>query len=53
MYVCMYAYFNLFFFLHTITSHPSTNGQAERFIRTFKRSVKAGQDSGLSVKHFY
>ena len=31
--------------------HPSTNGQAECFIRTFKRSVKAGQESGLSVKH--
>ena len=31
--------------------HSSTNGQAECFIRTFKRSVKAGQECGLSVKH--
>ena len=37
--------------IHSAPYHPSTNGQAARFIRTFKRSVKAGQHSGLSVKH--
>ena len=30
--------------------HPSTNGQAERFVQTFKRAMKAGEREGLSLK---
>ena len=31
--------------------HPATNGQAERFIQTLKKVIKAGENSTLTVKH--
>ncbi len=31
--------------------HPSSNGLAERFVQTFKRSMKAGGKDGVSLKH--
>ena len=30
--------------------HPSTNDQAERFVQTFKRAMKAGEREGRSLK---
>ena len=29
--------------------HPSTNGLAERFVQTFKKAIKAGEQDGLSL----
>ena len=31
--------------------HPSTNGEAERFIQTFKKAMRAGIGEGLSLQH--
>ena len=31
--------------------HPSSNGEAERFVRTFKQAMKAGQYDGLPLSH--
>ena len=31
--------------------HPSSNGAAERFIQTFKRSMKASQKDGRTFSH--
>ena len=31
--------------------HPSSNGAVERFVRTFKQSLKAGEKDGLSPQH--
>ena len=31
--------------------HPSSNGAVERFVRTFKQSMKAGEKGGLTSKH--
>ena len=31
--------------------HPASNGEAERFIRTFKEAMKAGRNDGLTVPH--
>ena len=31
--------------------HPSSNGAVERFIRTFKQAMKAGEKDGLSPQH--
>ena len=36
---------------HTRSSpyHPATNGEAERFVRTFKKAMKIGQIGGLTL----
>ena len=31
--------------------HPSSNGEAERFVRTFKQAMKAGRHDGLPLSH--
>lgn len=31
--------------------HPATNGEAERFIQTFKKSMKASVHDGLTLQH--
>ena len=31
--------------------HPASNGEAERFVRTFKEAMKAGRNDGLTVPH--
>ena len=31
--------------------HPSSNGLAERFVRTFKQAMKAGEADGLPLSH--
>ena len=31
--------------------HPSSNGLAERFLRTFKQAMKAGKHDRLSIEH--
>ena len=31
--------------------HPSSNGAAERFVRTFKQAIKAGENEGLTIQH--
>ena len=31
--------------------HPSSNGEAERFVRTFKEAMKAGRNDGLTLSH--
>ena len=31
--------------------HPATNGEAERFVRTFKEAMKAGKNDGLTLSH--
>jgi hypothetical protein len=38
---------------HTRSSpyHPASNGEAERFVRTFKESMKAGKNDGLTLPH--
>ena len=38
---------------HTRSSpyHPSSNGAVERFVRTFKQTMKAGEKDGLSHHH--
>ena len=36
---------------HSAPYHPATNGLAERLVQTFKKSLKASLDSGLSLSH--
>ena len=38
---------------HTRSSpyHPATNGEAERFVRTFKEAIKAMRSDGLTLSH--
>ncbi len=38
---------------HTRSSpyHPASNGEAERFVRTFKEAMKVGKSDGLSLSH--
>ena len=38
---------------HTRTSpyHPASDGEAERFVRTFKEAMKAGRRDGLPLSH--
>ena len=38
---------------HTRSSpyHPASNGEAERFVRTFKEAMKAGKNDGLTLQH--
>ncbi len=36
--------------IKSATYHPSTNGEAERFVQTFKRSLKAGEAQLGNVK---
>ena len=38
---------------HTRSSpyHPASNGEAERFVRTFKEAMKAGKNDGLTLPH--
>ena len=38
---------------HTRSSpyHPATNGEAERFVRTFKEAMKTGRRGGLTLAH--
>ena len=31
--------------------HPASNGEAERFVRTFKESMKATKYEGLTLSH--
>ena len=31
--------------------HPATNGEAERFVRTFKEAMKSAQGNGLTLSH--
>ena len=31
--------------------HPASNGEVERFVRTFKEAMRAGKDDGLSLAH--
>ncbi len=31
--------------------HPATNGEAERFVRTFKEAMKISKEGGLTVTH--
>ena len=31
--------------------HPSSNGEAERFVRTFKEAMKTGKSDGLTLTH--
>ena len=32
--------------------HPSSNGEAERFVRTFKEGMKAARNDGLTLAHW-
>ena len=31
--------------------HPATNGEAERYVHTFKEAMKAGKNDGLTLSH--
>ena len=37
--------------IRTSPYHPASNGAAERFVRTFKQVMKAGQRDGLTPQH--
>ena len=37
--------------IRSATYHPSSNGQAERFVHTMKRSLKASRNDGRSLSH--
>ena len=37
--------------IRSVPCHPSFNGQAERFVQTLKRSLKASKSKGRSLSH--
>ena len=37
--------------IHSAPYHPSTNGTAERFVKTFKKAMKASRKSSLTQDH--